>query len=124
MPTLFSVVVPAIILFLVFGRDLLVRYGTEPGDAHNDWVLLIASGVGVALLIPSLVSALEVWIPTVIAAFVLGGFFLVRRRSILRFDLLPWQLVLLASGLFLVVEATQSLGFGTLATVGLAFSQS
>lgn len=88
-PSLISVVIPAIILFLAFRRDLLVRYRTERGDARNDRVLLVASGVVIALLIPSLVSGLEVWIPTVIAALVLGGFFLVRRRSILRFGLLP-----------------------------------
>ena len=41
-----------------------------------------------------------------------------RRRSTLRFGLFPWQLVLLASGLFLVVEAAHSMGLGTvLATV-------
>ena len=113
-PALISVVVPAIILFLVFRRDLVVRYRTEPGEAAEDRVLLIASGVVVALLIPSLVSGLEVWIPTVAAALILGGFFVVRRRSVFRFGLLPWQLVLLASGLFLVVEAAHSLGLGML----------
>jgi arsenical pump membrane protein len=117
-PALISVVVPAMILFIVFRRDLLVRYRAEARDAEHDRVLLIASGVVVALLIPSLVSGVAVWIPTVIAALVLGGFFLVRRRSVLRFGLLPWQLVLLASGLFLVVEAAHSLGLGmVLATV-------
>ena len=113
-PALISVVVPAIILFLVFRRDLLVRYRTEPAESGNDRVLLIASAAVVALLIPSLVSGVEVWIPTVGAAIVLGGFFLVRRRRVLRFGLLPWQLVLLASGLFLVVEAAHSLGLGLL----------
>ena len=113
-PAVISVVVPAIILFLIFRRELLVRYRTEPGDAANDRVLLMASGVVVTLLIPSLVSGLDVWIPTVIAALVLVGFFVVRRRSILRFGLLPWQLVLLACGLFLVVEAAHSLGLGML----------
>lgn len=113
-PALISVLVPAIILFLVFRRDLVVRYRTEPGEAAEDRVLLIASGVVVALLIPSLVSGLEVWIPTVVAALILGGFFVVRRRSVVRFGLLPWQLVLLASGLFLVVEAAHSLGLGML----------
>lgn len=113
-PALISVVVPAIILFLVFRRDLLVRYRTEPAESGNDRVLLIASAAVVALLMPSLVSGVEVWIPTVGAAIVLGGFFLVRRRRVLRFGLLPWQLVLLASGLFLVVEAAHSLGLGLL----------
>jgi len=73
-------------------------------------VLFIASGVVVVLLLPALVSGVAVWIPAVVGALVLGGFFLVRRRSVVRFDLIPWQLVLLASGLFLVVEAAHWLG--------------
>ncbi len=113
-PALISVVVPALILFVVFRRDLLVRYQTEAVESQDDRVLLVASGVVVGLLIPSLVSGLEVWIPSVTAALVLGGFFVVRRRSVVRFGLLPWQLVLLASGLFLVVEAAHSLGLGAL----------
>ncbi len=111
-PALIAVIVPAVILFLVYRRDLRVRYRSEPDRSDDDRVLLIASGVVVALLIPSLVSGVEVWIPTVAAAVVLGAFFVVRRRSVLRLGLLPWQLVLLASGLFLVVEAAHSLGLG------------
>lgn len=113
-PALISVVVPAIILFLVFRRDLLVRYRTEASVREPDRVLLTATGVVVVVLIPALVSGVAVWIPTVIAALVLVAFFLVRRRSVLRFGLIPWQLVLLASGLFLVVEAAHSLGLGML----------
>jgi arsenical pump membrane protein len=113
-PALISVVVPAIILFIIYRRDLLVRYEVKLSESDDDRVLLLASGVVVALLIPALVSGLEVWIPAVIAAAVLGLFFAVRRRRVLRFGLLPWQLLLLASGLFLVVEAAHSLGLGTL----------
>lgn len=116
-PALISVVVPAIILFVVYRRDLLVRYKPTLNDSDDDRVLLIASGVVVALLIPALVSGLEVWIPAVAAAVLLGGFFAVRRPRVLRFGLLPWQLVLLSSGLFLVVEAAHSLGLGTLLAV-------
>lgn len=117
-PALISVVVPAIILFLVYRRDLLVRYRPERTGVAGDRVLLIASGVVVAMLLPSLVSGIDVWIPAVAAAVILGAFFAARRRSVLRFGLLPWQLVLLASGLFLVVESAHSLGLGAvLATI-------
>jgi arsenical pump membrane protein len=64
----------------------------------------------IVALIPALVSGIEVWIPSVIAAVVLLAFFIVRRRSVLSFSLVPWQLVLLASGLFLVIEAAHSIG--------------
>jgi arsenical pump membrane protein len=110
LPALVAVVVPCVILFLVYRRQLLARFVPAEKTSADDRVLLIAAGVVVALLIPALVSGVAVWIPAVVAALVLGGFFLVRRRPTLRFSLLPWQLVLLASGLFLVVEAARSFG--------------
>lgn len=112
-PALVAVIVPAGILFLVFRTDLLARYEPDATAVATDRVLLVASGATVAVLIPSFVSGVPVWIPAVAAAVVLGIFFLVRRRTVLRFALVPWQLVLLASGLFLVVEAAHSLGLGT-----------
>jgi arsenical pump membrane protein len=113
-PAAVSIIVPAGILVLVYRRDLLVRYRVAPGAPSDDRVLLIASGVTVAALIPLLVSGLPVWMPAVAAALVLAVFFALRRRSVLKFGLLPWQLLLLASGLFLVVEAAHSLGLGML----------
>jgi Na+/H+ antiporter NhaD/arsenite permease-like protein len=77
-------------------------------------VLLVASAVVVLLLLPALVSGVPVWIPALAGALVLLGFFAVRRRAVLRFSLVPWQLVLLASGLFLVIEAAHSLGLPAL----------
>jgi arsenical pump membrane protein len=117
-PAAVSIVIPAVILFLVYRKDLVARYEPSTSLETEDRVLLVASGVTVAVLIPLLISGLPVWIPAVGAALVLGGFFLVRRPAVLRFALLPWQLVVLASGLFLVVEAAHSLGLGAvLATI-------
>ena len=112
-PAAIAVGVPALALFLIYRRDLLVRYELAEKEVREDRVLLWASGVTVALVIPLLVSGLPVWLPAVAAALVLGGFFLARRPSVLRFSLLPWQLVLLAAGLFLVVEAGHALGLAT-----------
>lgn len=109
-PALAAILVPVIVLFLVFRRQLLARYVPDAPTPAPDRVLFVASGVVVALLLPTLVSGLPVWIPASAAALVLLGFFAVRRRSALRFGLVPWQLVLLASGLFLVIEAAHSLG--------------
>ena len=117
-PAAISIVIPSAILFIVYRRDLLMRYEPDATTVGDDRVLLVASGVIVGALIPLLVSGLPVWIPAVAAALALGALFLVRRRSTLRFGLFPWQLVLLASGLFLVVEAAHSMGLGAvLATV-------
>ena len=113
-PALIAIVVPAIVLVIVYRRDLAKRYEPAEKEVREDRVLLWASGIIVGLVIPLLVSGLPVWLPALAAALVLGGFFLVRRRSVLRFALLPWQLVVLAAGLFLVVEAGHSLGLATL----------
>lgn len=116
-PAIVAVVIPAAILFIVFRRELLKKYVPATAAPASDRVLLIASGVVVALLIPALVSGVEVWIPAVIAAVVLIVFFAIRRSSVLTFSILPWQLILLVSGLFLVVEAAHSLGLGSVLAV-------
>lgn len=109
-PAVAAIVIPVLVLFLVFRRQLAVGYVAAPRAPAADRVLLVASAAVVCLLLPALVSGIAVWIPAAIGAVVLAGFFAIRRRSALRFGLLPWQLVLLASGLFLVVEAAHSLG--------------
>ena len=109
-PAIVAILVPVLALFLVYRKELLTKYVPDAPTAAPDRVLLITSGVVVALLLPALVSGLPVWMPAVAAALILIGFFLVRRRSVLKFSLVPWQLVLLASGLFLVIEAAHSFG--------------
>jgi len=117
-PAVASVVVPCLVLFVVFRRDLLRRYEPRETASPDDVVLLRASAVVVGLLLPALVSGVEVWVPATVAALVLVVLFAVRRRQVLRVGLVPWQLVLLASGLFLVIEAGHAAGLtGVLASV-------
>ena len=114
LPALVAIVVPCLLLFGIYRRDLLARYTPEKRHAPEDRVLYWASAVVVVALLPALVSGVAVWIPACAAAVVLLGFFAVRRRAVLRFALVPWQIVLLASGLFLVVQAGHSLGLAAL----------
>lgn len=117
-PAVAAVVVPCLVLFVVFRRDLLRRYEPRETAAPDDVVLLRVSAVVVGLLLPALVSGVEVWVPATVAALVLVVLFAVRRRRVLRAGLVPWQLVLLASGLFLVIEAGHAAGLtGVLASV-------
>lgn len=109
-PALAAILVPLVVLAVVYRRALFGRYQPEQEAAASDRVLLVASAVVTAALIPALVSGVAVWIPAAIGALVLLVFFAVRRPAVLRFSLVPWQLVLLASGLFLVVEAAHSIG--------------
>ena len=116
LPALVAVLVPVIVLLVISRRALFTRYEPDAPTPAADRVLLIASAVVVVLLLPALVSGVPVWIPALAGAVVLLAFFAVRRRSVLRFGLVPWQLVLLASGLFLVIEAAHSLGLPALLT--------
>jgi len=113
-PAIVAMVVPMVVVFVIARRSLLVRYETGEEDGIEDPVLFWVSGAVVVVLVPLLVSGLPVWLPTTVAAVVLAVLFLVRRRGVLRFGLLPWQLVLLASGLFLFIEALHAAGLGTL----------
>jgi arsenical pump membrane protein len=105
-----AVVVPCLVIFAIYRRQLRTRFVSADSSTVSDRLLFRVSAIVVAVLVPLLVSGLPVWIPTCAAALVLIGFFVVRKRSVLRFGLLPWRIVLLASGLFLVVEAAHSLG--------------
>jgi arsenical pump membrane protein len=79
-------------------------------EEAGDRVLFVVAAVAVALLVPALVSGIEVWIPAAVAALVLVVVTAVRRPSTLRLGLVPWGTIVFASGLFVVVEAAHSLG--------------
>ncbi|RNE66719.1 SLC13 family permease [Cryobacterium tepidiphilum] len=115
---LVAVIVPVVVIFVLFRRALLVSYQPEVRAPVDDVPLLVFTAAVVALLLPALVSGLPVWIPASVAAVLLAGAFLIRRPRALAVSLVPWQLVLLAAGLFLVVEAAHALGLeALLATV-------
>ena len=113
-PAVVAMIVPMIVVFLVARRSLLVRYSTGEEERIGDPVLFWVSAAVVVALLPLLVSGIPVWIPACAGALVLLAVFLVRRRSVIRFGLVPWQLVLLASGLFLFIEALHANGLGAL----------
>ncbi|TDX76677.1 arsenite efflux membrane protein ArsB [Rathayibacter sp. PhB151] len=111
-PALVAAVIPVLVLAIRYRRELAGRYRTGERTPVEDRVLLIGAGIVVALLLPALVSGLEVWIPAAVAALALVVLFAVRRPTALKVSLLPWQLVVFASGLFVVMEAAHQLGLG------------
>ena len=113
-PAVVAIVVPCVAIAVVFRRDLGARYAGAPIEHLPDRPLFVLSALVLAALLPLLVSGMPVWLPASVAAVVLIGAFLVRRRRALRFDLVPWQIVVFASGLFLVVEAAHGVGLTTL----------
>ncbi|KQM82179.1 SLC13 family permease [Agromyces sp. Leaf222] len=104
-PALVAVVVTAAVLFATRPRQLLARFEPEAATPPDDRVLFRIAAITLAVLVPLLVSGIEVWIPACAAAAVLVVAFAIRRPSVLTGSLVPWQLVVFASGLFLAVEA-------------------
>jgi Na+/H+ antiporter NhaD/arsenite permease-like protein len=127
-PSLAAILVPMVFIGIVFRRDLRSRYSRIPvgrirPDQENgrgstavaaDRVLLGLTALALALLLPTLVSGAPVWIPAVAAAVVLAAVFALRRPRVLKASLVPWSLLLFASGLFLVMETTRHLGASVL----------
>jgi Na+/H+ antiporter NhaD/arsenite permease-like protein len=123
LPALWCALVPLLAVAVLFRKDLRARYDTprasgapaEDGGAPADRVLLGVSAVVLAFLLPGLVSGMAPWIPSAAAAAVLVLAFAARRPRALHWALVPWQLVVFAAGLFLLMEALQHVGGGDLA---------
>jgi Na+/H+ antiporter NhaD/arsenite permease-like protein len=124
-PSLTAILVPLVFVGIVFRRSLRKRYSRipvgriradQPGAsaATTDRVLLGASAIVLALLLPALVSGIPVWIPAVAAAVVLALVYALRQPRTLKLSLVPWSLLVFASGLFLVMETTRHLGASVL----------
>jgi arsenical pump membrane protein len=113
-PAIVAILVTVAAIYLVCRRQLREGYTVAPTTRVAHPVLFATSATTVAALIPALVSGLPVWIPAVLAALILVAVFAAFDRSALTFALVPWPLLLLASGLFLVMEALHQLGLGEL----------
>jgi arsenical pump membrane protein len=109
-----AVVVTCAVLLLVHRRGLRGSYTPTSPPVVADRVQLVVAASVVVVLLPLLVSGIPPWMPTVGAAVVLGALFAWRSPAVLRFALVPWQLVVFAAGLFLAVGALESLGSGAL----------
>ena len=126
-PSLVAIVVPLAFIAIVFRRDLRRSYARVPvtrikpdagtpaaSGQRTDRVLLLATAIVLALLLPALVSGIPLCLSATVAAGVLLVLFAVRRRRSLTVQLVPWSLLLFTSGLFLVVEATRYVGLPAL----------
>ncbi|HUZ88650.1 MAG TPA: SLC13 family permease [Candidatus Acidoferrales bacterium] len=111
-PAAVAVLVPAVAVLLIFRRPLLRRYQPTVGDPIEDVVIFWCTAAVVIALLPALVSGLPVWLAASSAAIVLVVLFAVRRPSALRVGILPWQLIVLSSGLFLSIQALHAVGLG------------
>jgi arsenical pump membrane protein len=86
-------------------RRLRGRY--DPPEAFHppDRVLAAAAAVACVAFAPAVLLGVPAGVAATGAALPLAGLFLLRRRSDLGWRLVPWRLVLLTEGLFLVIAA-------------------
>jgi arsenical pump membrane protein len=110
LPAVAALAVTVLVLSLRYRTQLGGRYEAPEREAIED-VVLFRAAAGVCLAVgPLFVAGLNVAVVACCGAAVLGGLFAVRRRGVLRFSLLPWRLVIMVSGLFLVIGAWQQHG--------------
>ncbi|MEW2401494.1 SLC13 family permease [Streptomyces sp. NPDC046862] len=85
----------------------------RPPEVHRpaDPVLFRACGLACAgFLLAILVADVELWVASATAAAVAVAAFAVRSRSTLKLSLVPWRLLVMVPGMFLVVETVNANG--------------
>ncbi len=107
LPALVSVLVTVAVLALMFRRDLSGRYLPAEPLVVPDRVLLWSAAAVCLALGPAFATGIQPAWPATVAAVLLVALFAVRRPSDLHASHVPWRLVLLVVGLFLVVQTLQ-----------------
>jgi arsenical pump membrane protein len=109
-PAIASILITVVVLAVLFHRDLRRTYAVPPTPPVEDKVLFWGSAGVCVLMGPAFVSGIEVAWPASIGATALVVLFAVRRRSVLRWSLIPFKLVLTVVVLFTVVGFLSSHG--------------
>ena len=98
------------------------RYQLPPPHVAQDQVLLRLAGLACLFFISAIVGGVELGVASAVAAGVLVAAFALRRRSALRWRLIPWRLPVFVTGLMLVVQtiSIHFLGSVVSAMIGLS----
>lgn len=110
LPALIAILVTVLILWLRYRTRLRGTFEPAPLPRISDRVLFTIAAVTVGIMMPLLVSGLEPWLPASGAAVVLLLAFAWRSPRAVRVTLVPWSLLVFASGLFLVAGVAESSG--------------
>jgi len=110
LPELVCVLVTVAYLGLIHHRDLRGSFDPpEPVAPPDAWTFWVCAAACLALA-PGVVAGIEPWIVAVPCALATVAVFAVRAPHDLNLGLLPWRIVLLTEGLFLVVSALSQHG--------------
>jgi arsenical pump membrane protein len=105
LPATAAILVTVGVLAVRFRRELRGRYEPLPSTSPTDKVLFGVCAVACVGFGPAVVAGVPAWVAATPAAAVAVIAFAWRQRAALRFSLVPWRLVILTEGLFLVVAA-------------------
>ncbi|MBZ4486354.1 arsenic transporter [Microbacterium sp. cx-55] len=109
-PAAVAILVTVVILWLRYRTRLRGTFDPAPLPRIADRPLFTVAAVVVGVMMPLLVSGVEPWIPASGAAVVLLVVFVWRSPRTIRVTLVPWSLLVFASGLFLVAGVAESSG--------------
>lgn len=114
LPQLAAIGMTALCLWVFYwrrGRRGADTYTPPPVPSPDDRVLLGVCSVACAgFLLAILVVDVPLWAASLVAMAVVVAAYAVRRREELRLSLVPWRLLVLVPGMFLVVEAVDAHG--------------
>lgn len=110
LPAGVAVLVTTAVVALWHRRALTGLYVIPSAEPPEDPVLFAGAATSCLLLVPLLLLGVRAPWAAAASAVLTGSLFVWRRRSALRWALVPWRLVLLVEGLFLLVEAVGPLG--------------
>jgi Na+/H+ antiporter NhaD/arsenite permease-like protein len=116
-PQIVSIVVTMAFLWVFFwrrGERRDLRYTPPVLEPVADRVLFGAASAGCLLFIAALLLKVEVGVAAPVAALVVVAAFAVRDRRRLNWSLVPWQLLIFVTGLFLVVPTLSRYGLADL----------
>ena len=105
LPAAAAIAATVLVLGVRFRRELSGAYTPPAPRKIEDPVLFRVSALACIGFGPAVIAGAPAWAAATPAAAVTLAVFLWRRRSDIRFSLVPWRLVVLVEGLFLVVEA-------------------
>jgi arsenical pump membrane protein len=105
LPALVSIAITAMVVGVAYRRDLRGRYDVPDRFVVSDPISFRICALVCVVIVPFFVSGWPVWIPATVAAVLLLVLFAFRQPRRISVSLLPWRLVFLVQGLFLVVAA-------------------
>ncbi|MEV4171503.1 SLC13 family permease [Nonomuraea sp. NPDC049709] len=118
-PQIVSIAVTMVFLWVFYwrrGERRDLRYTPPVLEPVADRVLFTAASAGCLLFIVLLLLKAHVAVAATVAAAIVLGAFVLRARGRLTWSLVPWQLVIFVTGLFLVVPTLSGHGLSALMT--------